>query len=558
MRLSANFCRCSESRRFKNILERRPELTTDKWWQTGIIYQIYPRSFADSEGDGTGDIRGVISKLDYLESLGIDAIWLSPIYPSPMADFGYDVSNYTDVHPMFGSLEDFDELVEEAHRRDLKVILDFVPNHSSDEHPWFEESRSSKDSPKRDWYIWADPAPDGGPPNNWVSHFVGEAWTLDETTGQYYLHSFDPKQPDLNWRNPEVREAMYGAMSFWYERGVDGFRIDVLWIVIKDQELRDNPASPDWKPGDPPWERQSRTFSEDQFEVHEIAREMRKLADSYGERVLIGEIYLPLERLMTYYGEDLDGVHLPFNFQLILLEDWNAQSVRNLVDEYEAALPEGGWPNWVLSNHDNPRVASRIGAERARLAQMLLLTLRGTPTVYYGDEIGMHDVDVPAHRVVDPRGKDDPELSRDPARTPMQWDDTPSAGFTEGEPWLPVAEDADEVNVAAQQEDSGSMLAFFRRLTEVRRELTALHKGSYQSVDTGNSAVFAYLREHEGQRVLEALNFDGETQQLELPPRNEGKLLCSTNPDRAGEIDPTQMVLQPYEGVMVLLEDEGR
>ncbi len=528
-----------------------------KWWQTGIVYQIYPRSFADSQGNGTGDLQGVISKLDYLEWLGIDAVWLSPIYPSPMADFGYDVSNYTDVHPLFGTLEDFDELVEEAHRRSLKVILDFVPNHTSDEHPWFEESRSSRDNPKRDWYIWADAAPDGGYPNNWVSHFVGPAWTWDEATGQYYLHSFEPKQPDLNWRNPEVREAIYDAMRFWYERGVDGFRIDVLWIAIKDEKLRDNPVNPDWKPGDPPWERQSRTYSEDQFEVHEIAREMRELADSCGDRVLIGEIYLPLERLMSYYGEDLDGVHLPFNFQLILLEDWNADSVRRSADEYERALPEGGWPNWVLSNHDNSRVASRIGPERARLAQMLLLTLRGTPTVYYGDEIGMQDVEVPAHRIVDPRGKDQAEHSRDPARTPMQWDKIPNAGFTDGDPWLPIAEDSAEVNVAVQSEDSGSMLAFFRRLLEFRRELPALHKGSYRPIETGNSAVFAYLREHEGQKVVVALNFGAQTELVELVlPEDECKPLCSTHLNREDALHLSRFELQPYEGVMGLLEDE--
>ena len=528
-----------------------------KWWQTGVVYQIYPRSFVDSDGDGVGDLQGIISNLEYLEWLGIDAIWLSPIYPSPMADFGYDVSNYTDIHPMFGTLEDFDELVEKAHGRGLRVLLDFVPNHTSDEHPWFEESRFSKDSPKRDWYIWADPAPDGGRPNNWVSHFVGPAWTWDGATGQYYLNSFDPKQPDLNWRNPEVRQAMYDAMSFWYERGVDGFRIDVLWIVIKDEELRDNPMSPDWKPGDPPWEQQDRVYSEDQFEVHEISREMRTLADSYGDRVLIGEIYLPLERLMSYYGEKMDGVHLPFNFQLILLEDWNAESVRRSVDEYEAALPEGGWPNWVLSNHDNPRVASRIGPERVRLAQMLLLTLRGTPTVYYGDEIGMHDVEVPPDRVVDPRGKDQPELSRDPARTPMQWDGTPNAGFTDGEPWLPIADDATEVNVAAQAEDPGSMLMFFRRLTRLRRKLSALNAGSYTSIETGNGAVFAYQREQDGQRVVVALNFSGDAQSVDLTgPKNDAELLCSTHPDRSGPVDLSRLELRPYEGALVSIENK--
>ncbi|CAN5581755.1 alpha-amylase family glycosyl hydrolase [soil metagenome] len=532
-------------------------MSVDKWWQNGIVYQIYPRSFADSKGDGTGDLRGVISKLDYLEWLGIDAVWLSPIYPSPMADFGYDVSNYTGIHPMFGTLEDFDELVEEAHQRDLKVILDFVPNHTSDEHPWFVESRSSRDNPKRDWYIWAEAAPDGGLPNNWESNFGGPSWTWDETAGQYYLNSFDPKQADLNWRHPEVREAMYDVMRFWYERGVDGFRIDVLHIMIKDEDLQDNPSDPDWKPGDTPWDWQSRVYSQDRPEVHEITAEMRTLADSYGERVLIGEIYLPIERLVAYYGEDLGGVHLPFNFQLILLEDWNAGKVRRIVDQYEAALPEGGWPNWVLGNHDNSRIASRVGSERARLAQMLLLTLRGTPTVYYGDEIGMQDVEIPEHLIVDPRGKGQPEFSRDPARTPMQWDGSPGAGFTTGDPWLPIAEDSTEVNVAVQREDLGSMLTFYRRLIELRKELPALHKGSYHSLETGNSAVFAYLREHEDQKVVVALNFGEQTESMELTlPEHESKPLCSTHLNRQEGIQPSRFELQPYEGVMLLLEDE--
>ncbi len=534
-------------------------MQSDRWWQTGVIYQIYPRSFADSEGDGTGDLRGIISKLDYLEWLGIDAVWLSPIYPSPMADFGYDVSNYTDIHPMFGTLEDFDELVEEAHRRELKVILDFVPNHTSDEHPWFIESRKSRDNPKRDWYIWEDATPDGGRPNNWESNFGGPAWTWDEATGQYYLNSFDPKQADLNWRNPEVRGAMYDAMRFWYERGVDGFRIDVLNIIIKDEHLRDDPVNPDWKPGDDPGTRNDRVYSEDRPEVHEVVKEMRELADSYGERVLIGEIYLPVERLMAYYGEKMDGVHLPFNFQLILLEEWTAESVRRIVEDYEALLPKGGWPNWVLGNHDQSRVASRIGPERARLAQMLLLTLRGTPTVYYGDEIGMHDVEVLEHRIVDPVGKNQPESGRDPARTPMQWDDSRGAGFTTGDPWLPIAEDANEINVAAQREDPGSMLEFFRRLIELRKEQPALHKGTYRSIETGNNAVFAYLREYEDQRVVVALNFGDEPQQVEITlSEGEGKFLCSTHRNRDSTVDLFQLKLQPFEGVMAFLKDKRR
>ena len=528
-----------------------------KWWQEGVVYQIYPRSFADSEGDGTGDLRGVISRLDHLEWLGIDAIWLSPIYPSPMADFGYDISNYTGIHPIFGTLEDFDELVEQAHERGFKIVLDFVPNHTSDEHPWFVESRSSRENPKRDWYIWADPAPGGGPPNNWESNFGGPAWTWDEKTGQYYLNSFDPKQSDLNWRNPEVREAMYDVMRFWYERGVDGFRIDVLNIMIKDEHLRDDPVNPNWKPGSDPGTLNERVYSEDRPEVHGIVKEMRELADSYGERVLIGEIYLPVERLVAYYGEKMDGVHLPFNFQLILLEDWDAGKVRRIVEDYEAALPEGGWPNWVLGNHDQSRVASRIGTGRARLAQMLLLTLRGTPTVYYGDEIGMHDVEIPEHLVVDPRGKEHPKFSRDPARTPMQWDDTPNAGFTTGYPWLPVADDFTEINVSAQLKDPDSMLTFFRLLIQLRKKSPALNAGSYASMEAGNDTVFAFIRERDGQRILVALNFSDQPQRVEpTETENGGRILCSTHMDRYDAIEPGKLGLRPFEGVVVLLDDE--
>ena len=350
---------------------------------------------------------------------------------------------------------------------------------------------------------------------------------------------------------------MYDAMRFWYERGVDGFRIDVLNIVIKDEELRDNPPDPNWKPGDTPWDWQSRVYSEDRPEVHGITAEMRTLADSYGERVLIGEVYLPIERLMAYYGEGLSGVHLPFNFQLILLEDWNAGEVRRIVDEYEAALPEGGWPNWVLGNHDNSRVASRIGPERARLAQMLLLTLRGTPTVYYGDEIGMQDVQIPEHMVVDPRGKDNPKYSRDPARTPMQWDDSSNAGFTKGDPWLPVAEDLNEINVAIQQGDSRSMLTFFRGLVQLRRDLSALSVGSYLTLESGEEAIFAYQREHDGQRIVVALNFSDGPQSSDLTlANNGGEVLCSTHLDRKGALDSGQLELRPYEGLMVLLDSE--
>ncbi|HEV2128020.1 MAG TPA: alpha-amylase family glycosyl hydrolase, partial [Thermomicrobiales bacterium] len=359
-----------------------------RWWQAGVIYQVYPRSFQDTDGDGVGDLPGIIERLDYLAGLGIDAIWVSPFYPSPMKDFGYDISDYRGVDPLFGTMEDAKRLIREAHDRDLKVIIDYVPNHTSDQHSWFIESRSSRDNPKRDWYIWHDPAEDGGVPNNWLSEFGGNAWEWDEQTEQYYLHSFLKAQPDLNWRNTDVRREMMDVLRFWLGLGVDGFRIDVLWKVIKDDQFRDNPPNPNYDPDLPQSEKHLRVYSENRPEVHDVAALMRDTMEEYGHRVLVGEIYLDLDELVSYYGENREGVHLPFNFSLIL-HPWDAAKVKDLILRYEDQLKKGMWPNWVLGNHDQSRLVSRIGAEQAPIAAMLLLTLRGTPTIYYGEEIGM-------------------------------------------------------------------------------------------------------------------------------------------------------------------------
>src|SRR5690349_22151776 len=420
------------------------------WWQTGVIYQIYPRSFLDGNGDGVGDLAGMVRKLDYLAWLGVDALWLSPIYPSPMADFGYDVADFTAIDPIFGSLADFDALLAAAHGRGIKVIVDYVPNHSSDRHPWFQESRRSRQSPKRDWYIWRDPGPDGRPPNNWLSEFDGPAWTLDPVTRQYYLHSYLREQPDLNWRNPGLKTAMEDALRFWLDRGVDGFRLDALHHVIKDELFRDDPANPNYRPGMAPIQKLQRLYTVDRPEVHEVIAGLRRIADSYGDKLLIGENHLPLERLMRYYGAGLKGLHLPYNFSL-LRASWTPARLKPLIDNYNAALPSGAWPNWVLGNHDVPRVASRIGPRLARLAALLLVTLRGTPTIYYGDEIGMENVTIPPDRVQDPFEKNVPGLGlgRDPERTPMRWSAEPGAGFTTGAPWLPLGDDLATSNVAA-------------------------------------------------------------------------------------------------------------
>ena len=331
-----------------------------KWWETGVIYQIYPRSFQDSNGDGVGDLEGIRRRLDYLVWLGVDAIWISPIYPSPMHDFGYDVADFCGIDPVFGSLEDFDCLLQETHSKGLRVILDFVPNHTSILHPWFMASRSSRSDAKRDWYIWKDAAPDGGRPNNWISNFGGSAWAWDERAGQYYYHAYLAEQPDLNWRNPHVRAVMYEALRFWLRRGVDGFRVDVMWHLIKDAAFRDNLPNQAWSKDSPEIDRLLQTYSTDQPEVHEVVADMRKVLDEFGDKLLIGEIYLPIEKTIAYYGEGLAGAHLPFNFALLDVA-WTAQSIAQTVTNYEAILPKGAWPNWVLSNHDRPRIAARVG-----------------------------------------------------------------------------------------------------------------------------------------------------------------------------------------------------
>ncbi|MGB9631782.1 MAG: alpha-amylase family glycosyl hydrolase [Chloroflexaceae bacterium] len=526
--------------------------TTLHWWQTGTIYQIYPWSFQDSNDDGIGDLPGIASRLEYLEWLGIDAIWISPIFPSPMADFGYDVADYTGIDPRFGTMEDFDRLLAAAHAHGLKLLLDLVPNHTSDEHPWFRQSRSARDNPYRDWYIWRDPAPGGGPPNNWLSHFGGPAWTFDPATGQYYLHLFDPKQPDLNWRNPAVRQAIYDVMRFWFRKGVDGFRVDVIWMLIKHPDLPDNPPDPNWTPAQPPYRRLLRVYDQHQPEVHAVIREMRAVADEFEDRVLIGEIYKPVEELVTYYGANLDEVHLPFNFNLITLPEWSAAGVRDLVERYERALPPGAWPNWVLGNHDRSRIASRPGPTLARVTHMLLLTLRGTPTLYYGDEIGMEDVPIPPERVVDPLGIRVPGHGRDPVRTPMQWDDGPGAGFTRGEPWLPLAADARQRNVAAQRADPHSMLALVRHLLELRHASPALNAGSYRSVETGDPDVYAYLRARGPERLLIVLNFAERPCQLDLRHiAPEGAIAACTAMDRAGHVSLAVLDLRPHEGLVL-------
>ncbi len=578
-------------------------MTVLQWWQTGVIYQIYPRSFQDTNGDGVGDLPGITARLDYVAGLGIDAIWISPFYPSPMKDFGYDVANYTGVDPLFGTMEDFDTLLREAHKRGLRVILDFVPNHSSNEHPWFFESRSSTSNGKRDWYLWHNPLPPGDDwrpaserlPNNWMSHFGGPAWEWDEHTQQFYLHSFLTEQPDLNWRNTDVREAIYGAMRFWLEKGVDGFRMDVLWLLIKDKEFRNNPPNPEYHGGMHDFASTLPVYNSNRPETHEVVAEMRGLMDGYGatlpeaadaskahsmlemksarsHRVLIGEIYLPLPELVQYYGmpvqsgpaqlpapetQQMNGANLPFNFHLIQTE-WKADAIAQIIRQYEQLLPPGGWPNYVLGNHDQPRLASRIGAKQARAAAMLLLTLRGTPTLYYGDELGMEDVPIASDQVKDPAEKNEPGKGRgrDPERSPMLWLNAPNAGFTapNATPWLPLEADWAQKNAAVQRSDPKSMLSLYRNLLALRRRHDTLNAGAIADVVAeGNVLRYRRVALPDGAstdfEVL--LNLGSEVAHAKCAP---GTVVLTTMLDGAGALVEGEVTLEAGEGLLIALD----
>jgi alpha-glucosidase len=531
-----------------------PDERAVPWWQDGVVYQIYPRSFADSNGDGVGDLPGIVGRLDYLQALGVDAIWLSPINPSPMFDFGYDVSDYRGIAAEFGTLDDFRLLLAEAHARGIRVVLDLVLNHTSHLHPWFVESRASRTSDKRDWYVWHD-GNDGRPPNNWLAAFGGGAWEWDEATRQFYLHSFLPEQPDLDWRNPRVKQAAQEIVAWWLDMGVDGFRLDVINWFLKDERLRDNPVK---LLGRRPYDRQEHVYDRNRPDTIDLVRWLRATVDRWPERMLVGEVYNEPpgnpELSASYYAGG-EGLHLAFDFSLLFCR-WSATELGRAIDVWQGLLADPCWPTHTLGNHDQRRVLSRYAGEgnrlaRGRVAAALVLLLRGTPFLYYGEEIGMLDVKVPRAKLQDPVGKRywPLDVGRDPARTPMQWSDAPHAGFSSAEPWLPVHPRYAEINVARAEEDPESLLHWYRLLIRIRREEPALRRGSYRRLAQG-SGVLGFLREHEGERIAVLLNFETRARQAALPTGASWRVLAASG-HRAGDRVAGGTVALEADGVLI-------
>ena len=519
------------------------------WWRDGVIYQIYPRSFQDSNGDGIGDLRGVIRRLDYLQWLGIDAVWLTPITVSPDADMGYDVSDYCNVQPAFGDLDTADELIREAAQRDIQVVLDIVPNHSSDRHPWFIDARSSRTARHRDWYVWSDPKPNGAPPNNWTSQFGGPAWSFDQRTGQSYLHNFLPEQPDLNWWSPEVRDAFDDIYRFWFDRGVAGFRIDVAHGIVKDRELRDNPPA---TADDPPSVQrfgQRPVYNTERPEVHDVLRRWRALAETYQPpRILLGETYvLDVRSMGRFYGQG-DELHLAFNFTYVHAP-FQARALAEVVAESELVIGNSGWPVWTVSNHDLSRVMTRWagGDERKlRCALLSLLMVRGTPVLYYGDEIGMPDTPVGKDDLQDPLGKRTwPQpRGRDPERTPMPWRNADGAGFTDSgvRPWLPLGNLA-ERNVEDQRRDPASTLCYIRDLIALRRKTRDLHAGTYHQLESP-ADTWVWQR---GSGTIVAINLSDQPVRI---AQVTGCIEIGTRRSRDGERLDGTLGLGPWEGAV--------
>ena len=523
-----------------------------RWSYGSVVYHIYPRSFKDSNGDGIGDLNGITEKLDYIKNLGLDAIWLSPFYKSPMADFGYDIADYTLVDPMFGTLADFDNLLKKAHQRGIKMLVDFVPNHTSNQHPWFLESKSSRNNPKRAWYLWAD-GNNSEPPNNWISVFGGTGWEFDSVTNQYYYHSFLKEQPDLNWHNPEVRAAMKDVLRFWLNRGVDGFRVDAIHWLTKDKEFRDDPVNPNYQAGrEDPYHQFLHERSMGQEETYKVLAELCEVLQEYDDKFMVTEVHTDIPTMAKYYRACPPGLQSPFNFNLIGMP-WQAGVYKKFVDDFEASLMSDDNPNYVLGNHDQPRVASRLGQDRARLSVLLQMTLRGMPFVYYGDELGMENGIIPPEFVQDPFEKRIPGLGlgRDPQRTPMQWNTQEHAGFSQVKPWLPINSNYQHINVEVEEKDSRSMLALYKFLINCRKRHPALLFGRYEVVTSANQDLFCYRRISGNDKFLIVLNFSDQPQTL-TEHNIQATIIVNTLLDRPeGEsVNLMNFVARGYEGYM--------
>lgn len=523
------------------------------WASVNALYQIYPRSFKDTNGDGIGDIKGIIEQLDYLKggerSLGVDAIWISPFYPSPMADFGYDVSDYSGVHPMFGTLDDFKELLEKAHARDIKVMIDFVPNHTSDQHPWFQEALRDPQSPKRDYYVWRDPHPDGSPPNNWMSIFGGSMWTRDEQSGQFYMHSFLKEQPDLNWENPAVREEMKQVIRFWCELGVDGFRVDAVWHISKDPDMQDNPRNPYYDGPEDGYGAYVHRNSKYGPRLFEYLAELASAAAEYPDRIMLFENYPDPafgDVVMQYrsFYDILPGKAMPFNFEGMWL-GWGAQQFGEFLGRFQEGLRPGDKAVYCFSNHDQSRIVTKFGRERARLVALMQLMLPGMPTLYYGDEIGMENGRILPHQVRDPSARDNPMGGRDQERTPMQWTAGQNAGFTTGAPWLPVANSYRRINVARELNDNDSFFTLYTYLLELRKTVP-----DNFSVISSDDDLLVLQRSDEKERYLIVLNFGEKNRWYQLP--GHAQVVAGTHPAKLPLIGRSGHVrVGAYGGIVV-------
>ncbi|WP_129666360.1 alpha-amylase family glycosyl hydrolase [Phytoactinopolyspora endophytica] len=545
-----------------------PETAVDAaeaWWRGAVVYECHLPSFRDGNGDGIGDLEGLIASLDYVRgTLGADAVWTGPFYRSPLLDQGFDVADHTDIEPIFGDLEIFDRLLVEAHARGIQVIVDYIPNHTSDQHPWFIDSRSSRTNPKRDWYVWRDPHADGGPPNNWTSEAGGSVWEWDTGTGQYYLHSHLKEQPDLNWRNPQVRAAMLDVLRYWLDKGVDGVRIDVAHMLMKDPEFRDNPEAVGGN--DNPYDLQHPDFGSQLHlydrrhpDTHDALAEIRAVVDEYPGAVTIAEIEaMSWDEWAAYYGPALNGMHLPFPFRLLETE-WQAGRLRNELAGLYAAMPAGGWPIIALGNHDRLRLATRLGAAQARVAAVLMLTVAATPCLLYGDELGMTDQPVPAERQRDHFGHTAGGVSRDSTRTPMPWSAGYNAGFSSADPaklWLPLARNSAEINVDAQLADPSSFLSLYRRLIQVRRASSALRHGELRFLaDACTDAVVAYERYRGADHKAVLLNLTDSPARVQLGLT--GTVLLSTVGGSGRHVEP-EFHLGAGEAVVIDVVERAR